>query len=453
VVIHILYKDDKKSAETITIPRTAVPQRFLNPSTDPSFFRKKITIKNSNSDIAGFYTDKGIYKDIDSDGFSDRLVSRIIYDGTLPDRVINLAARLGLEDCAVSLPFTIPADDLDMKAIKNLERPILIGSHNRFIDYLGKIGKAKTPQLKQDEGVIQFCAGFNPGGAYIISGSTSKGENAALQFAAAALPFISARLTQPGAPLWQDLNREIELFFTRKNNAGQAAWGILQIDKQKKAFSAPDLEHAETQLYTMRHIKKLDNFISQRIRSYQKFLRGGPGECAKRKAQGAKRRAQGAERKAQGAERKAQGTERTHDSRCAQNAMRHTPSPWPPEAKVKTGGRLEPAKGFSDKYTPQWEVEEAREIFYPKDSPPITNHCQKTADKRHHLPYPVHRSPLKRTERGAGSTDFMAKGHGGKRRVPGRSGENSGDYRIQTGVSLDKRQCDSPLKSRWPGYR
>jgi hypothetical protein len=44
----------------------------------------------------------------------------------------------------------------------------------------------------------------------------------------------------------------------------------------------------------------------------QKFLRGGPGKFAKRRAQGAKRK---------------------HDLRCAQNAMRHAPSPWPPEAR------------------------------------------------------------------------------------------------------------------------
>jgi hypothetical protein len=332
VEIHILSKDRKKR-ETSTISRTAVPQRFLNPSTDPLFFRKKVTINDTNSDIAGFYTNNGIYKDIDSDGFSDRLVSRIIYDGTLPYKVINLAARLGLEDCAVSLPFTMSADDLDMKAIKNLERPILIGIGNRFIDYLEKIGKARTLQLKQDEGFIQFCPGFNPGGIYIISGSTADGENAALQFAAAALPFISAGSTQAGAPVWEDLSREIELFFIRKSDAGIAAWGILQIDQQKKAFSAPDLERSETQLFTRRQVKNLDLFISKRIKNNQKLLQGVQGDGFLEKSPPGRRR---------------------HEA-----------------FTVKTGGRLEPAQGFSDKYEPQWEVEEAREIFTQKILPKL----------------------------------------------------------------------------------
>jgi hypothetical protein len=39
----------------------------------------------------------------------------------------------------------------------------------------------------------------------------------------------------------------------------------------------------------------------------------GPGKFAKRRAQGAKRK---------------------HDLRCAQNAMRHAPSPWSPKAKI-----------------------------------------------------------------------------------------------------------------------
>jgi hypothetical protein len=234
VEIHVLPGVDAKRGETITISRTAVPQRFLNPATDPSFFMKKATINDTNSDIAGFYSNNGIYKDTDGDGFSDQLVSRIIYDGNLPYKIINLAARVGLEECAVNLPFTIPAEDLDMKTIKNLERPILIGIGNRFSDYLEKIGKAATPPLKPGEGFIQFCPGFNPGGSYIISGSTADGENAALQYAAAVLPFISAGSTQAGAPVWEDLSRDIELFLSRKSDAGIAAWGILQIGGKRE---------------------------------------------------------------------------------------------------------------------------------------------------------------------------------------------------------------------------
>jgi len=329
VEIHVFSGADEKKRETITIARTDVSQRFLNPSTDPSFFMKKVTINNTNSDIAGFYSNNGIYKDTDGDGFSDQLVSRIIYDGNLPYKVINLAARVGLEECAVNLPFTIPADDLDMKTIKNLERPILIGRGNRFSDYLEKIGKARFPQLKQDEGFIQFCPGFNPGGSYIISGSTVDGENAALQYAAAVLPFISAGSTQAGAPVWEDLSRDIELFFSRKSDAGIAAWGILQIDQQKQAFAAPDLEQSETKLFTMRQVKNLDQFISQRIQSNQKLLQGVQGDGFLEKSPPGRRR------------------------------------------QVKTGGRLEPAEGFSDKYEPQWEVEEAREIFTQKILPQL----------------------------------------------------------------------------------
>ena len=313
VALHIFTIGITDAGEAVTIPRTAVPQRFLNPSTDPFFFRKKVTIKDSFSDIAGFYGTRGIYKDSDSDGFADRLASRIIYDGVLPYKAVNLAARIGLEDCTISLPFVIPADDLDMKSIKNLERPILIGSDNRFSDYLFKIGKAKRPQLQPGQGFIQFCPGFNTGGAYIISGSTIDGENAALQFAAAALPFISPLYTQPGAPEWQGLGREIELFFTRKNDAGTAAYGILQVDRQKKTFSAPDLQVAKIELYTKRQVQNLDSFISKRIQAY-----------------------------------------------LTNNKL-----------SVKTGGRLEAAKGFFDTYSPQWEVDDFREIFTQKVLPEL----------------------------------------------------------------------------------
>jgi hypothetical protein len=53
---------------------------------------------------------------------------------------------------------------------------------------------------------------------------------------------------------------------------------------------------------------------------------------------GGMRTAQSAEREADKqftlyAKRRAQGAKRKNDLRCAQNAMRHAPSPWPPEAK------------------------------------------------------------------------------------------------------------------------
>jgi outer membrane lipoprotein-sorting protein len=52
----------------------------------------------------------------------------------------------------------------------------------------------------------------------------------------------------------------------------------------------------------------------------------GPGKFAKRRAQGAKRK---------------------HDLRCAQNAMRHAPSPWPPEAKNNGGKTMKRVMMFS----------------------------------------------------------------------------------------------------------
>jgi hypothetical protein len=233
----------------------------------------------------------------------------------LPANTINLTARIGLEDCTVSLPFTIPAMDLDMKSIKNLERPVLIGNNNRFSAYLMKIGKTKNPALQSGEGFIRFCSGFNPGGAYIIGGSTAAGENAALQYVAATLPYISGSSTRAGAPVWQDVSREVELFFSRKNDAGKTAYGILHIDRQKKAFSAPDLQAAKTRLYTTRRIKNLDSFISKRV--------GDGRDRVKR--------------------------------------------------LTKTGGRLEAAKGFSDTYSPQWEVEEFRQIFTQEVLPKLQN--------------------------------------------------------------------------------
>ncbi|MCK4765427.1 MAG: hypothetical protein KAW12_24710 [Candidatus Aminicenantes bacterium] len=339
-VIHISSLGNKKNGKTVCIPRTTVPQRFLNPAVDPFFFKKKTDIKDVQSDIAGFYTGKGIYKDTDEDGFADKLVSRIIYEGSLPFRVIDLCARIGLEDCAVSLPFIRDAENFDMKTIKNVERPIFIGRGSRFTGYLRKIGRAGIPSLGQDEGVIQFSAGFNPGGAYIISGSGPGGENAALGYAAGTLPFISAGFTRPGAPVWQDLNRRIELFFGRKSDAGIAAYGILQLDRQKKAFAAADLESADVRLFTLRRVENLDSFLTERIQTYrastnkQKFFGGSRGAILQKSPPGRRRQEKN-------------------------------------KLSIKSSGRLTPAEGFSDTYAPQWEVDEFREIFTQKVLPKL----------------------------------------------------------------------------------
>jgi len=337
-IIHLKNKENQNKVTAITIPRISVPQRFLNPTTDSSYYRKKVTIPPVDGDIANFYSTEGIYKDSNKDGNADQLVSKIIYDGPLNQNFVNLAARIGLEDCVVNLPFTLPAEDIDMKSIKNLERPILIGSANRYTRYLEKIGKTLEVNLKNDEGLIQYSSGYNPGGIYIISGTSPKGENAALQYAAATLPYISVNSTQPGAPVWKDLNREIELFFSRKNDAGIAAWGILQMDKQKKVYTAPDLEESKTELYTLRHIDKLEQFLTQRLKSYRKLT----------------------------------GESLSYSQQLLQKTGKQKKNRFEyPELSIETGGRLESGKGFSDHYSPQWEVEAAREVFIKKILPQL----------------------------------------------------------------------------------
>jgi hypothetical protein len=331
--VHVFY-GPKRKKETVTIPRIAVPQRFLNPAADPDFYRKKVTVTNSGADVANFYTTRGIYKDIDSDGIADRLASRLIYDGTMTGGTVNLAARIGLEECAVSLPFIIPATELNLETLRNLERPILLGANNRFTGYLRKIGKidpSLKTQLKPGDGIIQYTPGFNPGGAYAVWGATPEGENAALKYLAQTLPYISTEQTQPGAPVWEDLNREIQLFFSRKNDAGTAAWGILRIDRQKNTFAAPDLEASDIKLYTMRNVDGLQDFISKRVQTYLPQKKHG------------------------------------------QKAVK--------KFTVTTGGRLEPGKGFKDSYSPKWEVQDARDIFTTNVLPLMEKTFPRSTDK------------------------------------------------------------------------
>lgn len=307
--VQVSINSGTSSARDFLFTRLAYSQRFLNRSYDPNYFKRKIKIKSTGADLANLFSLKGIYRDSDDDGFADRLVSRVIFDSTTTSGVVNLAARIGMAECAVSLPFFVPAREVTIDRIKGMELPILIGDKNPFVRYLKKVGKLDAIQPKANEGLIQFSEGFNPGGLYVISGANARGQRSALQYCTAILPHINS--IEPGAMQWQDLSRQVGQFFTLNIDAGRACWAIARLDQQEEPLAAEDLEKAAIRLTTMRTGKLLTPFLARR---YKKYLDKPGGKQAA-------------------------------------------------DLSVVHAGRLEGKEGFTDTFAPAWEVDQFRKIF------------------------------------------------------------------------------------------
>lgn len=138
-------------------------------------------------------------RDTNADGLADDIVARIVLPARPSLREVeaatNLAARLGYETTAASLPVALTDDQASLAAI-NL--PILVGRHNRFIQALADRGELDLESLAPGQGLITWADG--PGGrpVLVVVGADDEGTLAAALQVSARLPRL---WTMTGATL------------------------------------------------------------------------------------------------------------------------------------------------------------------------------------------------------------------------------------------------------------
>src|SRR4051794_7522731 len=127
-------------------------------------------------------------RDTNSDGLADAVAARVIVPAapTLSDieAATNLAARLGYETTALSLPLVVRDDDV--ADATSIAVPILVGRSNRFVQRLVDAKTIDVAALKAGQGLIAAVASPLGGGdGLVVVGGDDEGTlNAGIELAA-----------------------------------------------------------------------------------------------------------------------------------------------------------------------------------------------------------------------------------------------------------------------------
>ena len=136
----------------------------------------------------------GLTRDSNGDGLADLVAARVIVPAnpSLADleTATNLAARLGYETTALTLPLVVRDTDIgQMASSASTVIPILVGRDNRFIKRLAEVRAIDLSSLKPGQGLVAAVPSpIGPGGSaagiVIVGGDDDGTLNAGIELAA-----------------------------------------------------------------------------------------------------------------------------------------------------------------------------------------------------------------------------------------------------------------------------
>lgn len=131
-------------------------------------------------------------QDTNGDGLADDVVARVILPASPSSADVqaaaNIAARIGYETTAASLPITLLDEDL---ASTQASLPILVGRGNRFVERLVAQGRLDLDALAPGQGLVSLVPDAVDGRtALVVAGADGDGTLAASLQAAARLPHL-----------------------------------------------------------------------------------------------------------------------------------------------------------------------------------------------------------------------------------------------------------------------
>src|SRR5512140_2351972 len=135
----------------------------------------------------------GFTRDTNGDGLVDTVAARIIVPAAASiqdlEAATNLAARLGYETTALTLPLVVR--DSDVKDPASIAAPILVGRENRFTRRLIDTKAIDTSALKPGQGLLAAVTSPLGGGdGVVVVGGDDEGTLAAGVELAARLPRV-----------------------------------------------------------------------------------------------------------------------------------------------------------------------------------------------------------------------------------------------------------------------
>ncbi|MFN8062456.1 MAG: M14 family metallopeptidase [Vicinamibacterales bacterium] len=156
-------------------------------SAGPSAERRPLRL-----DLSVLFGPDGVTRDTNGDGLADRAATRIVLPSspTVDDSLAaaNLAARVGFETTALSLP--ILARDTDSSAGAT-DLPIFVGRTNRYVRDLAAADAIEVDDLAAGQGLVAMVPSpAGDGMALVVAGVDDKGTLAAAQVVAGRLPRV-----------------------------------------------------------------------------------------------------------------------------------------------------------------------------------------------------------------------------------------------------------------------
>lgn len=186
-----------------------------------------------------FSLSSGFVYDTNDDGIADAVAARVVVPAlpSLEDiqAASNLAARLGFETSALTLPVVIR----ETETIPQGALPILVGATNRSVARLAQEGAIDLAALKPGQGLIAAVS-LTPGNrrALVVAGPDGKGTLAAANVLAARLP----RLWNMSGITLAGIEEQVATYLRARGiEAGPPAITEIRVDSDRRGLAAVHL--------------------------------------------------------------------------------------------------------------------------------------------------------------------------------------------------------------------
>ena len=186
---------------------------------------------------AVFDLSQGAVRDSNGDGLADVVAARVIVPAAASADEIqgaaNIAARLGFETTALTLPIVVR--DRDVTAPASIDLPILVGRANTFVERLAAQGQVDLKSLGKGQGLIAIVRSPLGGGdGVLVAGADDEGTLSAANELAVRLP----RLWSMGGIALAGVEEQTARHLKSKGVAAGAAsvWSLL-VDRDRRGIA------------------------------------------------------------------------------------------------------------------------------------------------------------------------------------------------------------------------
>jgi len=181
---------------------------------------------------------RGAVRDTNADGLADTVAARVIVPATPAiediEAATNIAARLGYETTALTLPLVLRDDQVaDLTAIA---LPIFVGRENTFVKTMAEKGAIDLKALAPGQGLLGIVDAPNGGpvGIVVVGGDGAGTLNAAVELAAR-LPRL---WTMSGVTLAAIEQQALQYLRAKGLTASRAAVTALIVDSDRRGIAS-----------------------------------------------------------------------------------------------------------------------------------------------------------------------------------------------------------------------